>query len=253
MAELYAAITEKIGSALEWALGWIPGVWDSIVGFFRGAVNVIDGILSWFGSLPEKFSVWFGMSKTSAIDALNGLINWLKGLPGKILGAIGDFGKLLWNAGKSLLEGLWNGILSAANWIKNKIFGFFGSLIPGWVKDILGIGSPSRVMALEVGRWIPAGVAQGMDSQADMLRQASDRMIDNVTPTIHTPTTSTDTTSGVRVWPTQPTTTAPVIQISSDGTRYSELLVSEISKAVRERGGIVQNVLGNPRITAGVA
>lgn len=97
-------------------------------------------------------------------------------LPGKITGAIGNFGTLLVNTGRDLLTGLWNGITGAAGWLKSKIAGFFGSLIPGWAKDFLGIGSPSKVFRDEVGKWIPEGLAAGIEGNLAPVTHASQEM-----------------------------------------------------------------------------
>ena len=69
------------------------------------------------------------------------------------------------NIGKDIVKGLWNGISDMTDWIKGKITGFAGSITSG-VKDALGIHSPSKVMAEEVGKWIPEGIAVGIDKNA---------------------------------------------------------------------------------------
>lgn len=45
-------------------------------------------------------------------------------------------------------------------------------------KEALGIGSPSRVFAQQVGRWIPAGVAVGIDDNAEEVDAAVASMVD---------------------------------------------------------------------------
>ncbi|QFU94668.1 hypothetical protein [Amycolatopsis sp. YIM 10] len=220
-------IKSAIGAALDWIgnfisgavdfivnlfLNWsLPGLiikhWDTIVAGVRTAVNWVLDAVAWLGSLPGKVAAWFGDLTRAAIDKAAELVNWLRGLPGRVLDGLGNFGSLLLNAGRDLLTGLWNGIQNAASWLKNKVLGFFGDLLPGWAKDILGINSPSTVFA-GIGRWIPPGLAGGIDKAAGVaLRSASDlatRVSDTMAAGLTTPAlafagapgTGTDGTAG---------------------------------------------------------
>ena len=64
--------------------------------------------------------------------------------------------------GANLIKGVWEGIKGTADWLWGKVKGFFGDLM-GKIKDFLGIHSPSRVMADEIGRFLPPGITVGMD------------------------------------------------------------------------------------------
>ena len=67
--------------------------------------------------------------------------------------------------GKNIVDGVWNGIKSAKETFKKNISSFFTGLVDG-VKSALGINSPSKVFANEVGKWIPAGISLGIDKNA---------------------------------------------------------------------------------------
>jgi len=60
---------------------------------------------------------------------------------------------------------LWNGINDMTSWIKEKIEGFGDDVLDG-LKDFFGIASPSKLMADEVGKWLPEGIAVGIDKNA---------------------------------------------------------------------------------------
>ncbi|HVK25216.1 MAG TPA: phage tail tape measure protein [Actinokineospora sp.] len=173
-------VVGAVKGAAEWIwnlfLNWtLPGLiikhWDTIVGAVRAAVNWVIDAVSWLGQLPGRVGAWFRGVYDGAVSKLGELVSWLTGLPGRVLSGIGDFGSLLLNAGKDLLSGLWRGIQNAAGWLKDKILSFFGSLIPDWVKDVLGIHSPSRVFA-EIGRWLPPGLAVGIEDNAGVALSA---------------------------------------------------------------------------------
>ena len=67
--------------------------------------------------------------------------------------------------GKDIVNGLIKGIGDMFGGVKKKVEEL-ASYIPDWAKDILGIHSPSRVMA-EVGMWTGEGLAQGIESTYD--------------------------------------------------------------------------------------
>lgn len=67
----------------------------------------------------------------------------------------------LWDAGKQLINGLWEGIKSSFDWLKDKVTAF-GNKFVGWFKDLFGIHSPSRVFRDEIGSFLGEGMALGI-------------------------------------------------------------------------------------------
>lgn len=158
----------------------VLGVWNAVKAGISAAVDWIRGAISWFANLPGMIGGWFSSMASAAIGKAGELVSFVRSLPGKIMSAIGNLGSLLLGAGRDLLTGLWNGISGAAGWLKDKIFGFFGSLLPGWAKDILGIHSPSVVFAQEIGEFIPPGVGVGMESAMPGLIDQARSMTDDL-------------------------------------------------------------------------
>jgi len=192
---------------------FLQGIWNTIVGLVQGAINGVMAAISWLGQLPGMVGGWFASVLNAAVGKLGELVSWIGGLPGRILGAIGDLGNLLYDVGSSILEGLWNGLKSAANWVKDKIIGLIKDIIPGPIKSILGISSPSKVAA-ELGRWVPLGLAQGIEDTSVAVSRASAQLAGLVTrgignvsavavpPGLATPGPATGAISGERavVW-----------------------------------------------------
>ena len=80
------------------------------------------------------------------------------------------------SVGRNIVTGVWNGICNAAGWFRSQVRSFFSGIVDG-VKGALGIHSPSRVFAKEVGRWIPPGVGVGIeDSMPDLEKQTDKEM-----------------------------------------------------------------------------
>lgn len=99
-------------------------------------------------------------------NGIKSLFSWIKDAATGILKAIktpfGHPGEILTNIGKQLIQGLWNGINSAKNWILDKVGGFMDDIVGG-IKGFFGIHSPSKLMAEEIGRFLPPGITVGMD------------------------------------------------------------------------------------------
>jgi hypothetical protein len=160
--------------------GFLQGVWGAIVGAVQAAVSGVLGAIGWLGQLPGMVAGWFASVFNAAVGKLGELISWLGSLPGQILGALGNLGNLLLDVGRQILEGLWNGLKNAANWVKDKIIGLIKDIIPGPIKSILGISSPSKVAA-ELGRWVPIGLAQGIEGTSATVARASAQLAGMVT------------------------------------------------------------------------
>lgn len=76
-----------------------------------------------------------------------------------------------------MVRGLWNGIVSAKDWIVGKVKGFVGGIVDG-VKGVLGIASPSKVMA-GIGGYMVEGLAQGLDENGNRAVDAANSMAAN--------------------------------------------------------------------------
>lgn len=99
------------------------------------------------------------------------LITALKEIPGKML-----------DIGKDIVNGLLNGIKDGWEHLTKTVSDMASSFVEG-VKSTLKIGSPSRVFADEVGQWIPAGIAEGIQSGMGAVNDAMAGMTLAVSPT----------------------------------------------------------------------
>ena len=86
----------------------------------------------------------------------------------KLLASLGTLGAtvttkmftLLGSAGSNLINGLWNGLVSKWQWLKDKVNGYISD-IKGWFTSGFGIFSPSKVFA-EFGEFMSEGLAVGL-------------------------------------------------------------------------------------------
>lgn len=236
---------------------WLWNGWKTIFDLIVGAVMNVAGRISAFVSMVVGF---FQGLASSVGDKIGSMISFVTSIPGRILNAIGNVGSLLKNAGANIIQGLIDGIDGMIGKLKDKVgqavkgIRDFLPFSPAKVGPLSGSGAPERS-----GMRIVEGISDGIDKQRSALRQTVAAMAGDIqvaSPGISGGMRGGDgsavgvpaQTGGLRVWPNQPDTSAPVLVIQSDGTKYSQLLVEEISKAVRVRGGIVQNVLGKKNL-----
>lgn len=197
---VWDAIKKAVGAVLDWFTNtlWpgIQAVWNAITSSLGAVkdffVNAWNSMVSFISSIPSKITNFFSSIggwfanlwntiKQGAINGWNAMIGWIKGVPGLILSALGNLGSLLLDVGADLLRGLWNGIKNLAGWLKDKIIGFFKNLIPGWVKDVFGIHSPSR-MFMEFGQFLTEGLAIGITDRRymNMVKRSTQELGDMV-------------------------------------------------------------------------
>ena len=150
--------------------------WNAIVSFFTQTIpQFISNVGQWFSEMPGK--IWDGI-----VGAIGVVSNWgnqlistgvsaARGLVSSIWSTVCELpGKML-DIGKNLVQGLWNGINNAKDWVLNKIRGFGESILKG-IKSFFGIASPSKLFEEQVGKNLALGVGEGFAvSMEDVSKQ----------------------------------------------------------------------------------
>ncbi|MEV7777797.1 phage tail tape measure protein [Kitasatospora sp. NPDC088351] len=168
---------------LNWTLiGLLIKHWDSIKsGAVTGWNATVDFVRGIPGRIVEFFLNWtlvgllirhWDSIRSGVAEKASGLVSDVKALPGRIAEGLGNLGSLLVDKGRDIVRGLWSGIQSMGGWLRDTLMGWAKNLIPGPIAKALGIHSPSRVMARQVGRWIPAGIVSGIEGAQPELAAA---------------------------------------------------------------------------------
>lgn len=147
-------------------------VWHFLVDLVRVHVQAIEQVLHFFERLPGMFTSWLSGAASAVGNGLLQIVTWFYSLPLKINGLFADAGSWLFNAGWNIINGLWNGI----NGIVGQLYHYvsnIGSNIVDSFKSVLHILSPSRVMADEVGKYIPLGIAAGITEHMGAVHAAA--------------------------------------------------------------------------------
>lgn len=167
---------------------WLTNTFDKLVTWGSNTLqkakeigsNTINAIINFFSQLPGK--IWTWLSNT-----LKKVIQWgssmaekgrsaASGLCRAVINGVANLPSQMANVGYNIVTGVWNGICNAASWFTNSVSNFFSSIV-GNVKNALGIHSPSKLFADEVGQWIPPGVGQGIEKKMpELYSQMDDEM-----------------------------------------------------------------------------
>lgn len=207
VATIFDTITSAILGVLDFFIGVFTGdweqalngikefwsaIWDGICGIFETIVDTLMGIgdviLNWFGTSWESA---LNGAKNFFTNIFNGIVSFFQGIPGKMI-----------SIGSDIVYGIWNGISGAAGWLWSQISGFCSNIVNS-IKNFFGIGSPSKLMAKEVGKWIPPGITVGIDDampQAVRNIDAEMGAIAAVNPFANTQTTTTTTNNNSQAY-----------------------------------------------------
>lgn len=206
-----------LGAAIQLLMALVDAIPEILVALGNALPQIISAILNavvdavpkllkksreLFGKIMEALSELLGKLPGKMLEVRDSIVNGIRNSLGSIGSAAADIVSAIWDhikelpgmmldVGRDLVEGLWNGISDMVGWIGDKISGF-GDSVLGGLKDFFGIVSPSKVMRDEVGKFLPAGIAIGIEdstlsavksvrSMADKLRNTAVESLNGMT------------------------------------------------------------------------
>lgn len=176
----WQTIKESFNTSWEAMKASVKNGMESIKGHFTEAFNAIKNVVSesW-NNIKSKFES--GMKNaSSAIQS-----GW-SNIKSAFSSGVEIFKSAVANVpdwleyGKNIVSGIWNGISSGWDWLKNSVGNLASSLLDA-AKGVLGIHSPSRKFA-EIGRYMVQGLNVGLEdnvkSSLDTVRSWADSLAD---------------------------------------------------------------------------
>ena len=179
----------------DWSAAWegikqiVAGVWEVIKGIVVGAINIVSSIITnavnlirsiwdaaWNGIGRIVSTIWEGI-KNGVSAGINTVVGFFRSMGSDIIGVVRGIPGQMISIGRDIVGGIASGIRNAAGAVMDAARSVVNAL-PDFVKSALGIHSPSRVMRDQVGVWIPAGIAAGIDKTSDMAVDAVRSMTD---------------------------------------------------------------------------
>ncbi len=148
LGHIVTAIMNVVGVLVQILVPIIRFVFPLIVGYIKDVIqnfiniyNTIQYVFS--GQLSRDIATWWTNTINGITEKINGFIATIKGI------------------GKNIMQGLMDGVES----MRQKLYDTFGGIVSGavsWLKNLLGIASPSKLMAETIGRPMGQGIAAGI-------------------------------------------------------------------------------------------
>lgn len=172
-----------VQSGMSWLQSLLTGILNALPNLIASIPSIISAFVSCIVSN-------FPTIVSTGAEILSSLISGILGMIGSLVSSLPEIGSAIIAAlskipgevvsiGKDIITGLWNGINDAKDWILDKISGFVDSIIGG-IKDFFGIGSPSKILRDEVGKWLPPGISVGFEMAMPETTKEMSKQIDDM-------------------------------------------------------------------------
>lgn len=170
LGDLATKIIKGAGDFATKIYSWYVTLWANIIKY------CIDGI----GKVLSAIVNFFSRFLNAGCDLVRHIARGISNTMHSAVTAMANVGRSIYNAirnislfniGKNLIIGLWNGISSVTDWILDKLGGFCDRVVDT-VCDWFGIHSPSRVFRDQIGKMIPKGMAIGIEAESDKVIDA---------------------------------------------------------------------------------
>lgn len=168
--DFVAKLPQVISAFVNFVVSNLPTIVQSGVDILT---NLIEGIIS---AIPDLVA-----ALPQIIDAI------VTGI-GSLMGSILD-------VGRSIVEGIWQGITNAGSWLVGKITGWFNGIVDS-VKNFLGINSPSRVFADQVGANMALGIGEGFTDEMGTVERQLNRAMSGLAPSVSGSVSVSGSTAG---------------------------------------------------------
>lgn len=163
--DAFTQLYDGVTTAMSDISATVSSAWNTVTGLFNYGVNTIRNLwnLGWSTITSVLTGAWSTIS-TGVSDGISTMVSFVSDIPGKITGALGDLGSLLYSAGQNVIQGLINGITGMVSSAVSAVTDAVGSVVEG-AKSALGIASPSKVFK-QIGYYVDAGLAVGIGKYA---------------------------------------------------------------------------------------
>ena len=168
------SIPQLIDGAIQLVLGIVQAIPEIILALIEALPTIIESVITGLiEALPQLIEggVQLVIGLVKAIpQIIVGLIKAIPDIVTSLVTAFGDCLGMFIDMGGQLISGLWNGISNAADWLWEKISGFFGGIVDG-IKDFFGIHSPSTLFRDQIGENLALGIGEGFsDTMTDVTK-----------------------------------------------------------------------------------
>lgn len=202
----FSAIQRVIVGTVNAIVGFVTSHWRLLLAILTGPFGLAFLAIQKFGpNVVSSVSASLDRLRTAVFRALDRVLGLFRDLPGRIVRAVGDLGRLLYDAGVDILDGLLDGINDKWEDVKDK-FSDITSAIP----NIKGPPARDRNLLYGAGSLIMDGLLAGITSREGRLRS----LLQGITRTI------TDGVSGTSLGGELDTSTVAGMRFRDGGNTY---------------------------------
>lgn len=174
----FSGVAETLGGFFSSAWNAITGVWDAATGFFSG---IWDSIRNTFSVVGDTLGGFFSDAWNAITGVWDGVTDWFSDKWDGIKNVFSNAWDVFSDIGSDIVNGIRNGI--SRLW--DSLTGWFSNLwdgLVGGVKSFLGINSPSKVFADEIGANMALGVGVGFEDEMAAVQRDIDRSMAGLVP-----------------------------------------------------------------------
>ena len=149
------------------------GLINNLPTIISGMAELLAKLLASIGTnLPQFLQKGIELIGKIAAGIIQAIPTVVGKIPQVISGIVNAFGKYNWGSiGTNLIKGIAKGVMNAGGLIKDAALSAARKAFNA-VKGFFGIASPSKLMANEVGKYIPAGIAMGIEKNTKPITDA---------------------------------------------------------------------------------
>lgn len=159
--QLILALAEGLVAAIPILIPAIPVIINALLDAFVKALPMIT-------AAAAQLIVTLALGIIQNIPTL--LTAWVELMVALRTYLFNDMPMMVFEAGKNLILGLWEGIKSNIGWLKSNFINEMKGVVDA-IKGAMKIKSPSQYMADEIGEFLPLGIGEGFDQSMPAVRQ----------------------------------------------------------------------------------
>lgn len=171
--QIAGAIADGITRIAEWGANMQAKASEVMNTMLTNIVSIVtqapQKIYNSISGAISKVAQWGTEVKNKAVEGMNMVLNG-------ITGVFSNIGSTFADIGSNIVSGIWNGISSGWDWLKNKVSNLANSLLDA-AKDALGIESPSKRFRDEVGVYMAQGIGVGFEKEMPAIAKRIEKAI----------------------------------------------------------------------------
>lgn len=166
------SVATQVGTAVGQIISFFASLPGQIMSFLS---QVISNLAAFVSDVAGKAMEAGSQFLSSIQSGFNSAVEWVSGIPGQIVSALGDLGSLLWDAGTSIINGLWEGMKSAVQ----GVFDWVGG-IAGTIQSLKGPIPYDLKLLIPNGKAIMKSLATGLEQGFPMVEDELAKITSNI-------------------------------------------------------------------------